>query len=74
MDAARKYMIMVEKIVQGLWIRSEELELCRYLNSEAFVQGPTCHMCGNPPRESSIYCSEKCIKAHASQVTFLVFI
>ena len=30
---------------------------------------PSCHMCSAPPRESSIYCSERCIKAHASQVT-----
>ena len=32
------------------------------------VEVATCHMCNNTPTESSIYCSEECIKAHANQV------
>jgi len=32
----------------------------------------TCHMCKEKPRESSIYCSEACIKAHASQALSLL--
>jgi len=32
----------------------------------------TCHMCNNQPRESSIYCSEACIKAHANQALSLL--
>jgi len=32
----------------------------------------TCHMCSNKPRESSIYCSEECIKAHANQALSLL--
>merc|ERR1719318_171059 len=32
----------------------------------------SCHMCPNTPRESSIYCSEECIKAHANQALSLL--
>eukprot|EP00092_Neocalanus_flemingeri_P057326 GFUD01068113.1.p1 GENE.GFUD01068113.1~~GFUD01068113.1.p1 ORF type:complete len:1909 (-),score=640.60 GFUD01068113.1:4-5181(-) len=32
----------------------------------------TCHMCTKQPRESSIYCSEDCIKAHANQALSLL--
>ena len=28
---------------------------------------PTCHMCPNPPNQSSIYCSEHCISLHAGE-------
>ena len=35
------------------------------------VKVATCHMCTNLPRESSIYCSEECIKAHANQVDII---
>ena len=28
---------------------------------------PTCHMCPNPPNQSSIYCSEHCISRHAGE-------
>ena len=29
--------------------------------------GPSCHVCTNPARRDSIYCSEACITSHASQ-------
>ena len=29
--------------------------------------GPSCHVCPNPARSDSIYCSEACISSHASQ-------
>ena len=32
----------------------------------------TCHMCSNKPRDTSIYCSEECIKAHANQVMYWI--
>ena len=41
------------------------------LEKKEKVKVPTCHMCTNLPRESSIYCSEKCIKAHANQVNII---
>lgn len=31
-----------------------------------------CHMCPKPPRQTSIYCSDACIKAHAAQALKLL--